>query len=239
MSEARLPTRPALGPAIPPAVALGSLAAAAWALLASGATGHMSHDGLLGSGQLPHLAPLLAFLGNWQLMVAATMLIPAIPAIAARAHRTGRRWAAASAVAATTCVVWTGFAVAVLAGDSVLHRLVARSPWLEEHEWLVASAVLVLAGIVQLAPFQRRVLASARSASSPPWRYAISCLAGCWALMLVMFAVALESLLWMAVLTVVMIVQRVTTHGLRLAPPVGVALISLAVLSALHLVSLP
>src|SRR5437588_846745 len=83
---------------------------------------------------------------------------------------------------------------AVLAGDSVVHRLVAQWPWLEEREWLVSSAVLVLAGLVQLAPFQRRALASARRASSPPWRYAILCLGSCWALMLVMFAVALESL---------------------------------------------
>ena len=53
--------------------------------------------------------------------------------------------------------------------------------------------------------------------------------------MLVMFAVALESLLWMAVLAVVMTVERVTAHGSRLAPLVGTALISLAVLSPLHL----
>jgi predicted metal-binding membrane protein len=235
MSEARLSTRPGFGPAIPPAAVLGLLAAAGWALLASGATGPMSHDALLGSGQLPHLAPLLAFLGNWQLMVAATMLPLAIPAIAARACRTGRPWAATGAVVATTGVVWTGFAVAVLAGDSVVHRLVAQWPWLEEREWLVSSAVLVLAGLVQLAPFQRRALASARRAASPPWRYALSCLASCWALMLVMFAVALESLLWMAVLAVVMTVERVTAHGSRLAPLAGIALISLAVLSPLHL----
>src|SRR5215475_10903845 len=106
-------------------------------LLASGVTGHMSHDELLGSDHLPQLAPLLAFLGNWLLMVAAIMLPLSIPAIAARARRSGRWWAAAGAVAAT-CVVWTGFAVAVLAGDSVVHRLVAGWPWLEEHEWLVA-----------------------------------------------------------------------------------------------------
>ena len=239
MSEARLSIRPGLGPAIAPAAALGLLAAAAWALLASGATGHMSHDALLGSGRLPHLAPLLAFLGNWQLMVAATMLPLAIPAIAARAHRTGRGWAAAGAVAAAICVVWTGFAVAVLAGDSVVHRLVAGWPWLAEREWLVASAVLVLAGLVQLAPFQRRALASARGTSGPPWRYAIWCLRSCWALMLVMFAVALESLLWMAVLAVIMTVERVTAHGSRLAPAVGVALIGLAVLPPLHLAGFP
>lgn len=236
MSEARLPTRQVFGPAIAPAVGLAALAAAAWALLASGATGHMSHEELLGSGQLPQLAPLLAFLGNWLLMVAAMMLPLAVPAIAARARRTGRPWAAASAVAVTLCVVWTGFAVAVLAGDSGIHRLVAAWPWLEEHEWLVASAVLVLAGLVQLAPFQRRALASARSASGGPWRYAILCLGSCWALMLVMFAVALESLLLMAVVAVMMTVERGTGQGSRWAPLVGAALISLAVLPPLHLV---
>lgn len=236
MSEARLSTRPVFGPAIAPAVVLVSLAAAAWALLASGATGHMSHDELLGSGQLPQLAPLLAFLGNWQLMVTAMMLPLAVPAIAALARRTGRPWAATGAVAATTCVVWAGFAVAVLAGDSVVHRLVAGWPWLEQHEWLVASAVLVLAGLAQLAPFQRRALASVHSAPGGPWRYAISCLGGSWALMLVMFAVALESLLWMAVLAVVMTMERVTAHGSRLTPLVGAALISLAVLPPLHVI---
>jgi predicted metal-binding membrane protein len=236
MSEARLPTRPVFGPAIAPAVVLGALAAAAWALLASGATGHMSHDELLGSGQLPQLAPLLAFLGSWQLMVAAMMLPLAVPAIASRARRTGRPWAAAGAVAVALCAVWTGFAVAVLAGDSGIHRLVAAWPWLAEHEWLVASAVLVLAGLVQLAPFQQRALASAQRASGRPWRYATLCLGSCWALMLVMFAVALGSLLWMAVVAVMMTVERVTAHGSRWAPLVGAALISLAVLPPLHLV---
>jgi predicted metal-binding membrane protein len=169
-------------------------------------------------------------------MVAAMMLPLAIPAIAAQARRTGRWWAAASAVAATLCVVWTGFAVALLAGDSVVHRLVAGWPWLAEHEWLVASAVLVIAGIVQLAPFQRRALAAAHSAPSPPWRYAVSCLRSCWPLMLVMFAVALESLLWMAALAVILTVERVSAHGSRLAVPVGAALICLAVLPPLHLI---
>jgi predicted metal-binding membrane protein len=91
-----------------------------------------------------------------------------------------------------------------------------------------------VSGIVQLTPFERRALAAARNALSLPWRYAMSCLGSWWALMLVMFAVALESLLRMAVLAVVMTVERITTHGSRLAPPVGIALINLAVLTPLH-----
>jgi predicted metal-binding membrane protein len=234
MSETGLFTRPGLDQAIPVVAVLGSLAAAAWAMLAGGTVGHASHEVVLGSGQLPRLGTLVAFLGNWQVIVVATMLPPAIPAVAARARRTQRWWATTGAVMATTCAVWTGFAVAMLAGDSVVHRLVAAWPWLGNREWLVTSAMLVLAGTVHLAPFERRALAAARSASSPPWRYAITCLGRCWALMLVMFAVGVESLLWMVLLATVMTVERVAGCGSRLAPPVGLALISVAVMAPLH-----
>jgi len=227
--------RPNFGPAVPAAAALGTFAAAAWALLAGGATGHMSHHVLLGSGHLPRAGAVLAFLGNWQLMVAATMLPPAIPAIAALARRSDRWWAATRAALVTTCAVcavWTGFAIAVLAGDSLVHRLVGAWPWLAAREGLVTWAVLTLAGIVQLTSIRRHAPAAARTPLRP-WRYALDCLGSCWALMLVMCAVALENLLWMAVLAGVMTVQRLPGLGARLAPAVGLVLISLAALAPL------
>jgi len=239
MPEMGLVARPGPGRTIQAAAALGPLAAAAWVMLASGTVGHASHDVVLGSGQLPRPGTLLAFLGNWQLMVVATMLPPAIPAVAARARRTRGWWATTGAVVAATCAVWTGFAVAMLAGDSMVHRLVAAWPWLGNRQWLVTLAVLILAGAVQLAPFERRALAAARSASGPPWRYAVSCLRSCWALMLVMFALGVESLLWMALLAAIMTVERVARHGSRLAPPVGLALIGFAVIAPLHAGGLP
>jgi len=52
--------------------------------------------------------------------------------------------------------------------------------------------------------------------------------------MLVMFAVGVESLLWMVLLATVMTVERVASCGSRLAPPVGLALISVAVMAPLH-----
>jgi predicted metal-binding membrane protein len=234
MSATRLFVRADLEQTILAAAALGTAAAAAWVLLAVGAVGHPSHEVLLGSGQLPRPGALLAFLGQWQLMVVATMLPLAIPAVVARARRTRRWLATTGAVAAATCAVWTGFAVAALAGDAMVHRLVAAWPWLGSRQWLVTAALLVLAGAVHLAPSERRALAAARSPSSAPLRYAISCLGSCWALMLVMFAVGAERLLWMAVLAAVMTVERVTRYGPRLAPLVGLALISAAVLAPLH-----
>src|SRR6266705_3257700 len=108
MSETGLFTRPGLDQTIPVVAVLGSLAAAAWAMLAGGTVGHASHEVVLGSGQLPRVGTLVAFLGNWQLMVVATMLPPAIPAVAARARRTRRWWATTSAVMATTCARSSG-----------------------------------------------------------------------------------------------------------------------------------
>ena len=219
-----------LDQAVPVVAVLGSFAAAAWAILAAGVVGHASHDALLGSGHLPRVEAVVAFLGTWQLMVVAMMLPPAIPAVVARARRT-RRWCACTgAVVATTCVVWTGFAVAVLAADAVVHRLVAAWPWLASREWLVTSAVLALAGTTHLLPVHRKALAAARRTPSSSWRYAVTCLAGCAPLMLVMFAVGAESLLWMLALAAVMVVERVTPLGARLAPSVGLALIGVALM---------
>jgi predicted metal-binding membrane protein len=237
-TETRATARSDLDQTIPVVVVLGALAAAAWALLASGAVHHPSHDALLGSGHLPRLGALAAFLGQWQLMVAAMMLPPAIPAAVARARRTGRWWSTVSTVVATTGVVWTGFVVAVLAGDAVVHRLVATWSWLGNRQWLVASAVLLVAGAVHLAPWERHALARARAtagaAHGSAWRYATACLGSCWALMLVMLAADADSLLWMAFLATVMLVQRVTRYGARLAPLVGLGLLSLAVEVPFH-----
>ncbi len=59
MSETRVFARSGLDQAILAAVALGALAAAAWALLASGVVDHTSHDVVLGSGQSPRPGGLL------------------------------------------------------------------------------------------------------------------------------------------------------------------------------------
>lgn len=53
----------------------------------------------------------------------------------------------------------------------------------------------------------------------------VSCLDCCWALTLVMFATGVGSLAWMLAVTGVMVVEKTSRHGPRLAAPVGVALL--------------
>src|SRR5207247_2335928 len=62
----------------------------------------------------------------------------------------------------------------------------------------------------------------------------IFCLGCCWALMLLLFVVGTASLWWMAALTAVMVYEKVAPRGRRATPAVGVGLLALAVLVAIH-----
>jgi predicted metal-binding membrane protein len=138
-------------------------------------------------------------------------------------------------------VVWTGFAVAALASDGLLHVLVERWRWLDTRPWLIAGSVLALAGAFQFSPLKERCLDACRSPLGFLWRYyrrgawsawrlglrhGLFCLGCCWALMLVMFAVGLGNLVWMAVLTGVMVIEKTMPWGRRLVPVVGVVLLT-------------
>jgi predicted metal-binding membrane protein len=202
------------------AAALGGVAAAAWVALAAGIAGHTSHDEVLGDGQ--HSAALL---GGWLLMVAAMMLPPEITSVAGSRGGSARRWwVVTGAVIAATCTVWTGFAIVALAGDTLVHRLAGSWPAVAG---LVTPVLLIGAGVFQLSPAKQRLLDATRHSPDPAWRHALRCLGSCWALMLVMFAVGVGSLAWMAVLTVVMVAERAVRPALVpwLTGLAGVALI--------------
>jgi len=183
--------------------ALAGIAAAAWVALAIGIAGHTAHDDVVGQGRLPHASAVAALIGGWLIMIAAMMLPPElIMAVRTRA--------AARVVVATTCAVWTGFAIVALSGDAVVHALADSRPWLAR---AVTPAVLIGAGLFQLSPAKRRLLAATRRPSGRSWRHGLRCLGSCWALMLVMFAVGAGNLIWMVVLTAVMTAERAGPSG--------------------------
>jgi predicted metal-binding membrane protein len=220
-------------------VALAIVAAAAWAVLAIGLAGHATHDEVLGHGHVPHPATVAALIGGWLLMVAAIMLPPELvtggrrgapPGAATDVPPGTTTLAATAALAAATFAVWTAFAIVALSGDAVVHALADSRPWLERS---VAPALLIGAGLFQLSPGKGRLLAAARRPAGRPWRHAVRCLGGCWALMLVMFAVGLGNLIWMIVLTVVMTAER-AERGRLIRVLAGLGLIVAGVLVAVQ-----
>jgi predicted metal-binding membrane protein len=59
-------------------------------------------------------------------------------------------------------------------------------------------------------------------------RHGVFCVGCCWALMLVMFAAGVASLIWMALLSAVMIHEKTRPAGARAVPVTGVALVAAA-----------
>ena len=225
-----------------PARVLWAVAGACWVLsvvlAVTGAVALGSHDHVFESAA-PWPARIAAFLLVWTVMLGA-MMLPTTTAMArvftVVSGRQPRPLPARAAFYAAYLVVWTGFAVVALAGDSLVHRAVDRSAWLSDHVGVVLAGALVLAGAFELSPLKDACLRACRSPVSMVgrlyrrgpgggWRvgiaHALNCLGCCWALMLVMFATGVGSLLWMLGLTAVMTVEKTTRAGARLVRPVA------------------
>ena len=218
--------------------------AAAIAAQASGAAGVVHHDTVLADGPPPAGAVLL-FLAGWQVMTAAMMLPSSLPLVrmfAAASATTPGRGRALAAFLGAYALVWTTFGTLAFAGDAGLHALVNANPWLERHEWAIAPSVLMLAGAFQFSSLKDACLRSCRHPASLMHRHyergsgaafglgarhGAFCVGCCWALMLVMFAVGVASLIWMALLTALMVHEKTRPAGARAVPVTGATLLAL------------
>jgi predicted metal-binding membrane protein len=231
---------------IPPAVLIGI--AAAWAIAIgaewSGAAGSVHHDSLLEGG--PGFGPaLLLFLVAWQVMVAAMMIPSSLPLVrmyAAASAGAPARGRSMAAFLGGYAVAWSAFGALAFAGDAAVHAGVNASPWVEEHDWVIAPAVLLLAGAFQFSKLKDACLKACRHPASflqrhyrrgprggfnLGLRHGAFCVGCCWALMLVMFAVGTASLIWMAALTALMVHEKSQPSGARTVPLTGVVLLAL------------
>jgi predicted metal-binding membrane protein len=167
------------------------------------------------------------FAVTWVVMMAA-MMLPVIAPVAASASGGERsavalRTATSGAFVAAYLAVWSlvGALVfgALRAGDSLTGGSFA---WHRGGRWLVVG-VVVVAALYQLTPAKRDSLERCRvrlrpGAGERSWGPAdgaragvgagVHCLACSWALMLVLFALGAMSLVWMAVVTVLIAAER-------------------------------
>jgi len=224
--------------------AIASAWAAAIAAQASGAASVVHHDTLLADG-LPPAGAVLLFLLGWQVMTGAMMLPSSLPLVrmfaAASAAAPGRGRALAAFLGAYG-LIWTIFGTLAFAADVGLHAFVNANPWLEEHEWAIGPSVLMLAGAFQFTSLKDACLRACRHPASfihrhyqrgtagafrLGARHGLFCVGCCWALMLVMFAVGVASLIWMALLTALMVHEKTRPTGARTVPVTGATLLAL------------
>jgi len=255
LSSMPIPRRPDL-------VLVWGMVVAAWVvtmlLVATGGGEYIvNHDAVLERQRFAWPVTIALFLASWQLMTAAMMLPSSMPMMVMflRVSRTGeRRRLRFLTFLLGYFAVWTGFALGALAGDVGVHWLVETLPALAARPWLIGGTILVLAGAFQFSPlkeqcldacrdpltfFWKHYIAKSRSAWHLGLRHGLFCLGCCWALMLTMFAVGMGSLVWMTALAGIMVIEKVTRYGHRLATPIGIVLIVWGVLVGLNVDWLP
>ncbi len=229
---------------------------AAWALAGLSVLTNQSclinHHYLLEESHLPVLVALVVFLAGFQVMTVGMMLPSSIPMLSMMAHasrKQGQPRMIQLAFMAGYAVVWMAFAAAAFLGDTLIHQLVHHWLWLYLHSWVIGAATFALAGGFQFSPLKKRCLKQCRGPFSffmryyrrgvgEAWRlglrYGVFCLGSCWALMLVMFGLGVGSLVLMALLTGVMVVEKTFPGGRRLSPVIGGVLLGLAVVWLVH-----
>ena len=180
------------------------------------------------------------FIGIWVTMMAAMMLPSAAPAVlvVGRLRGVGAGWV----FVAGYLLAWTAFGLVAYGAYEGLHVL----SW-DAHGHSIAGAALAAAGLYQLAPLKESCLRHCRSPLHFMLRgrpapfgtarmgvehgaYCIGCCAG---LMVVLFAVGVMSLVWMAVVAAVILVEKTLTWGEDFARVVAVAMLTSSVWVAL------
>lgn len=224
--------------------------ALAWGVVvaaeAVGASELVHHSALI-EGSLHPAAALGLFLVAWQLMTAAMMLPSSMPMIRlywSTASSQEQPGAALAAFLAGYALVWTVFGALALLSDLIFHEVVHSWVWLGARPHLISGAALIVAGAFQFSKLKDKCLEKCRHPGIYLMRHyrrgvaeafrlgrghGLFCLGCCWALMLLMFAVGLANLAWMAALAAVMAYEKIGRHGRDLTPAVGIALLGAGV----------
>jgi predicted metal-binding membrane protein len=221
-------------------VALVLLAALAWVVTIDQANGMGIGPGTMGLA-------FPAFILLWVAMMAA-MMFPSVAPVAIlwartiRARSTGaiRAWRISTFVAGYL-VAWAAFGVAAFMALLGSARLVEVAP--DVAKWF-AVGIFLAAGIYQLTPLKRACLRHCRSPMTSILHYAsitgrardfrvglghgLYCVGCCWGLMVVLVAVGVMNLAAMALLAVVIFLEKIWTRGDAFAKVVGIGFISFA-----------
>ena len=195
---------------------------AAWIWLAGGSVsllpGHQHHHA--GWRAFASLAWM------WQVMMVAMMTPAAVEWLLAYAALARRGLQSAAAFAAGYFVVWSGYSmVAAGAQMALTHAGFLADGRLPGQ---AGGAVLIAAGLLYFTPFQRACLTQCRNPlthflarwkNGPPGGFRLGiahgayCVGCCWMLMLTAFAMGVMNVLWMAVLTLLISVEKLAARG--------------------------
>jgi predicted metal-binding membrane protein len=178
----------------------------------------------------------------WAVMMVAMMLPTALPFIRTYWQLAGARRAGASRTSGTIAfvfgylVAWTVFSAAATLLQILLHQRGLLSPNMAISGTALSGVVALGAGIYQFTPMK---LACAHKCRTPigffvaRWRdgpggaiavgieHGAYCVGCCWMLMATMFVAGIMSLAWMAILTAIMLIEKLPSIGERFGRAMG------------------
>jgi predicted metal-binding membrane protein len=146
----------------------------------------------------------------------------------AKAEKAGR----VTVFMGTYALVWTLMGIVPL----IVNAVVPIAAVANQHTMLLFGGTLVLLSAFQLSPYKHRCLKycrtpvgflmehhkpGVRGAAEMSFRFSVFCVGCCWALFAVMVVVGSMNILWMALITVVLSLERVVSWGERLAYVTG------------------
>ncbi len=126
---------------------------------------------------------------------------------------------------------WTVYSVLITFVQWPMHHWGLLDPMMESRSGLLSGVLLLVAGLYQWSPWKDACLTQCRSplqflmarwrgGNFGTWRMGLEngifCVGCCWALMMVLFALGIMNMLWVAVLTAFVLIEKIIPHSSRL-----------------------
>lgn len=231
-------------------VGLLAIAGLAWTYIVYVA-GDMTGMGDGGTAALPQvnpwgLADLLLTFVMWSVMMVAMMVPSAAPMVLLFASVNRKRRQSTSPYVPTAffllgyLIAWTGFSAMATLLQWGLHTAALLSPMMVSTSPLLGGLLLTAAGVFQFTQLKRACLSHCRSPAHffmGEWRegkagalvmglkHGTYCVGCCWVLMALLFVAGVMNLLWVAAITVFVLVERVLPRGDVVGQVAGIVLI--------------
>jgi predicted metal-binding membrane protein len=237
---------------------LFAVTAVAWIYLLAGAGVEMEQMDM-GGGNIMLMPPTWGFgyaalvFAMWVVMMVAMMLPSAVPAILqAVSFDHGRRAEGMGGIPAVLfftagyLMVWAGFSVAATFLQWALDTRDLLSETMAIRSAAVAAMLTIAAGLYQLTPLKQACLRHCRTSawcltqdlrhgawaiSRQGMRYGVSCLGCCAVSIGLLFVAGVMNVLWMALIALGLLAERILPWGNRVAYVTGVGLVAWGSLS--------
>lgn len=196
----------------------------------------------------------------WAVMMVAMMVPSATPMVLTFAAHNRRRHAQQQPYAPTGLfllgylAVWTGFSLIATLIQWGLHEASLLSPMMVSNSPLLGGGLLIVAGIFQWTPLKSVCLKHCRTplgfllhnwqegrwgAFRMGFEHGSYCTGCCWVLMLLLFVAGVMNLLWIGLIALLVLVEKVVPRGLFVGKAAGLVMVAAGIAMVLMGMDLP